>query len=295
MVNWSLLALKLSARLPLPVSHFIGGTVGWLASWMPIKPTRTADINLAICFPELAAFERRRLRRQAMANLGKMVLESGRIFLQPAPQTLSLIRQTSGTEMLEQAYREGRGMILATPHIGCWEMAGLWCGWNYPISSLYKPQPGAVNDIILESRERGGGRMFPTDTSGVRALLKALRRHEVVGILPDRSGRVGSVHAPFFGHPLLTSTLAPKLAARSGAPVFFAVCERLPCGRGYHLRFFPGDPEIGSPDEKTAAAALNRSVEKCIRTRPEQYWWTFKMFRRQPPGHSNPYKQKTRT
>lgn len=290
MINWSLLGLKLSALLSLPLSHTLGGAAGWLVSWLPTKPARVADINLAMCFPELDDRSRRRLRRRSMAHLGKMVAESGRIFLQPAEQTLDLIRETSGTELVEQAYREGRGMILATPHIGCWEMAGLWCGWHYPISSLYKPQPGALNEVILKSRERGGGHMFPTDTGGVRALLKALRRHEVVGILPDRAGRVGSVHAPFFGHPLLTSTLAPKLAARTGAPVFFALCERLPRGRGYHLHFSPGDPEIGNPDENIATAALNRSVEKCIRTCPEQYWWTYKIFRRTPPGMEKPYR-----
>ena len=292
MLNWSLLALKLSARLPLPVSHACGSAAGWLASWLPIEQTHVADVNLAICFPELLPRERRRLRRQSMAHLGCMITESGRMWLRPAEETLALVREVRGREQLEAAWQQGRGLILASPHIGCWEIAGLWCSRHFPMHSMYKPQPGAIDDIIRQSRERAGARLVPTDASGVRGLLKALRQQEAVGILPDRAAKTGSVFSPFFGRERLTPTLASKLALRTGAPVIFAMGERLPWGRGYRLHFVPAEPEIASPDEKTAARALSQSLEKCIRSLPGQYWWTYKLFRRPPPGLKKPYKKK---
>jgi Kdo2-lipid IVA lauroyltransferase/acyltransferase len=292
MADWNLLALKLSARLPLPVSHALGSMSGWLASWLPIEQVHVADINLARCFPELDARTRRRLRRRSMAHLGKMVAESGRIWLRPADETLDLVCEMHNREIIEQAWGEGRGLILASPHIGCWEIAGLWCSRHFPLHSMYKPQPGPIDEIIRKSRSRGGATLVPTNPGGVRALLRALRRKEAVGILPDRAAKTGSVFAPFFGHERLTPTLASKLALRTDAPIIFVVGERLPWGRGYRLHFVPGDPEIASPDEKTAARALNQSLEKCIRMLPEQYWWTHKMFRRPPPGLKKPYKKK---
>ena len=260
MINWSLLGLKLSSRLPLPLSHALGGAAGWLVSWLPTKPTGVADINLAMCFPELDDRARRRLRRRSMTHLGRMVAESGRIWLRPADDTLALVREVRGREIVEQAWEEGRGLILASPHIGCWEIAGLWCSRHFPLHTMYKPQRGPIDAVIRDSRARDGATLVRTDASGVRSLLKALRRQQAVGILPDRAGRVGSLHADFFGHPLLTPVLANKLAARTNAPVVFALGERLPRGRGYRLHFLRADEDIASPDEQTGARALNRSL-----------------------------------
>lgn len=291
-MNRTLLGLKLSARLPLAVNHLIGGTLGWIASWLPIEHVHVADVNLAICLPEFDARTRRRLRRRSMSHLGRLITESGRMWLRPADEALSLVREIRGRDALEAAWQQGRGLILASPHIGCWEIAGLWCSRHFPMHTMYRPQPGAIDEIIRESRARDGARLVPTDASGVRALLKALRQQQAVGILPDRAAKTGSVFAPFFGRERRTPTLASKLAARTGAPVVFVMGERLPWGRGYRLHFLPGDPDIASPDERTAARALNRSLEQCIRVLPEQYWWSYKLFRRPPPGLKKPYAKK---
>jgi len=76
--------------------------------------------------------------------------------------------------------------------------------------------------------------------------------------------------------------LVAKLAARSGAPVWFIAAERLSWGRGFRIHLRPAPRDIADP--VLGAAALNTGVEACIREWPEQYWWSYRRYRRQPPG-----------
>jgi Kdo2-lipid IVA lauroyltransferase/acyltransferase len=128
--------------------------------------------------------------------------------------------------------------------------------------------------------------LVATDTRGVRRLLQALRDGRAVGILPDQDpGDEGGRFAPFFGHPANTMLLLSRLAMRSGAPVFLLYAERLPRGRGYRLHFQRLSEAIGREPLDDSLAALNGAVEQAIRRRPEQYLWSYRRFKRQPPGY----------
>jgi KDO2-lipid IV(A) lauroyltransferase len=117
--------------------------------------------------------------------------------------------------------------------------------------------------------------------------VRALKGGAITAILPDqvpdrRSGRF----APFFGHPALTGTLSCKLIQQSGAQVFMATALRLPGVQGYRICFREPDADIYSEDLDTSLAALNQSVEALIREAPEQYLWSYRRFRRVPPGQT---------
>lgn len=141
-----------------------------------------------------------------------------------------------------------------------------------------------------------GGQVVATDAQGLRALLKALHRGEVLGILPDQDigsddGEVvtGRVFAPFFGIAASTMTLVSRLARKTGAAVFLTWAERLPRGQGYilHLRALPKVTEAATLEE--SVTALNQGVEAAVRTLPEQYLWAYRRFRTRPPGESRIY------
>jgi KDO2-lipid IV(A) lauroyltransferase len=145
-----------------------------------------------------------------------------------------------------------------------------------------------ADPVSARGRGRLGGTPVPTDGGGVKALLAALKRGELVGILPDHDPPEGAgKFAPLFGLPAHTMDLGPKLAARSGAPVNFIVAERLSWGRGFRFHVVPAPADIA--DAQTGAAAVNRGLETCIRRWPAQYWWSYKRFRRRPPGAPDPY------
>ena len=105
-------------------------------------------------------------------------------------------------------------------------------------------------------------------------LLKALRRGEAIGLLPDQApnSRAG-VWADFFGRPAYTMSLARKLQQTTGAAVITAVAERLPDGRGFRLKFQP------VPTQDFDESALNRIVENLVRSCPAQYMWSYNRHR----------------
>lgn len=227
-------------------------------------------------------------------QLGCLVMESGRVWLGSPEQVLKSVREVHGETHIQQALAGGRGVIIAAPHLGCWEMVNYYLSSRYPLTAMYRPQAGAVDQVILDSRERMGATLVPADRRGVRALSAALKRDELIGILPDQDPGAGGVFVDFFGVSAHSPVLLSKLANKSGAQVILAYAARLPGGRGFDLHFRLGSPVISDVDVSTATAALNRDVEACIREIPDQYLWTYRRFRRRPPGEPAIYPRRRR-
>jgi KDO2-lipid IV(A) lauroyltransferase len=73
-------------------------------------------------------------------------------------------------------------------------------------------------------------------------------------------------------------TLPARLAAANGARIVFALCERLPAGRGYRLRLVPFDEPL-SGDVETDTQRLNLALEALIRQCPAQYLWGYNRYK----------------
>jgi KDO2-lipid IV(A) lauroyltransferase len=222
---------------------------------------------------------------------GKGLLEAGPLWLWPRERVLGLVREVVGEPALEAAFATGRGVVLLAPHLGCWELAGLYCSARYPLTSLYQPfRLEGLDRLMRAARARAGARLVPATGAGVRALRRALARGEAIGILPDQDPAVGSgVFAPFFGVPAHTMTLALRLIQHSAAPAVFVFAERLGSGVGFRLHFVAADPGLADPPIDVAAASLNQGVERCIRQAPAQYLWVYKRFKTRPPGEAKVY------
>jgi KDO2-lipid IV(A) lauroyltransferase len=278
----------LAGLLSLPAVHAVGALIGLVASLVPNRMRQVTRRNLELCFPQWSAAERRRLERQSLIETGKTLCEAPIFWRKPRQTVLDLVRECPGIEAVHQAHAEGRGIVLLTPHFGAWELGGLYCSSQWPMTILYKPpKQAALDDPIREGRARFGAAVVPTDSSGVRALLRGLKNAEAVGILPDQEPTEGEgVFAPFLGHPALTMTLPMRLIARTRgerqARVFLTITERLPNARGFRQHYMPAEDDIYSDDMQLAAAALNRGVEACIRIAPTQYQWSYKRFRQRP-------------
>jgi KDO2-lipid IV(A) lauroyltransferase len=277
--------------LPLPLAQRVGAVVGWVLYRLNAGPCRIARINLGLCFPRHAEMEREILLRKNLMETGRAVAELGAMWLWPVSRVLDLLREVSGGDLLEQAMTQGRGVILVSPHLGMWEIIGLYASTRWPMTGLYRPpRMQILEGLTRYGRERAGARLVPTNASGVRALYKALGRGELVSILPDQDpDRETGVFAPFFGISANTMTLLPRLARKTGATVLITYAERLPRGRGYHLHIRSAPKCLVDTDIHQAAACLNRAVEECVRALPMQYQWTYKRFKTRPPGEARIY------
>jgi Kdo2-lipid IVA lauroyltransferase/acyltransferase len=240
-------------------------------------------INLVQVYPHLETAERRALARESLIHSTATMLELGFAWMGEPARLEASILEVQGREALDAAHARGRGMIVLAPHFGNWEMLNVWLSRHFPFTAMYEPPKIApLEPLIRHGRERMGTGLVPTNPRGVAALLKALRRGETVGILPDQVPSWGSgVFAPFFGRPAYTATLLPKLVARTDARVVTGVARRLP-GRGFALHFQPADARVYAADEATSAAGVNASVEAVIALDPAQYQWEYKRYRKTP-------------
>lgn len=288
LIRWLLRAF---AVLPLPLAHAVGTVIGWGLCLIPNELRRISGINIPLCLPELAPPQQRRLLRASLMEAGKTMSEAGALWLWPAPRLLSLVKTVSGEQHLRAAIESGKGAILTVPHLGAWEMIGLYCSRHYPMTSLYRPPRLAeVNEVVRRGRERLGAKLVPVDAGGVRALYQTLGRGELVGMLPDQEPGAGNgAFAPLFGIQANTMVLLSRLAIKTGAAVIFGYAQRLPRGRGYHLHFLPAPPTINAQPLEASVTVMNQMVEKLIRQRPEQYQWGYKRFRTRPAGEEKIY------
>lgn len=289
------LVLRLMSRLSLRSAHRLGTAIGWLAYRVPNRERRNARINIDLCLPQEPQVARRALLRRTLMENARTLTESPVLWSRTAETWRTLLREHGLGEMLRSLLGSGKGLIVAAPHLGSWE-AGLHALTRVaPVTALYRPpRETALEPIMTAGRARSGARLVPTSAKGIRSLYSALRRGELVAVLPDQQpkggGRGAGVFAPFFGVPAYTMTLIGRLARRTGCPVVFVFTERLPRGRGYRMHWLNAPPGIDAADPVLAATALNQGVESCVRICPDQYQWTYKRFQARPPGQPRLYR-----
>lgn len=285
--------LYLLAFCPLPLIHKVGFLLGWLiALSSQNRITQVTRTNIRLCFQQLSAQEQETLVKQSLIETGKTFTELSALWLWSVDAVLKQVRQVYGEHYLQQALQQGRGVVLLTPHLGAWEMAGLYASSRYPLTALYRPPKlSGLHDLIHTARERAGGRFVPTNNKGIKAVYQALYQGQVVGILPDQvPNEAGTgVFAPFFGISAYTMVLVSRLARKTGAAVIFTYAERLPASQGFHLHFLPGSTEIATAPIEVAVQALNQGIEQCIQACPVQYQWSYKRFKRRPEGEQPVY------
>lgn len=290
----SLLAAAVG-RLPWPLLRRLGDAIAWLWLRLDARESRVALRNLELAYPELLPAQRAALRRAVLRTTARQALETLRLWTRPHAQNLALIRDTRGVEHFEAALAAGKGVIVAAPHYGNWELLNQWLAARTPLAILYRPPESAVGEAFLRrARRDDGGRVTQVraEGPGIRQLFKRLRDGGVVGILPDQQPKAGDgAFAPFFDVPALTMTLVGRLAGRSGAAVLFAYCERTGPDLSFALHFEPAPDGLGGSDAAASLAALNAGVERIARRDPAQYQWTYKRYKARPSGRGedNPY------
>ncbi|NID04876.1 lipid A biosynthesis acyltransferase [Luteibacter jiangsuensis] len=274
------LLLRLVSLLPLRTVHAIGAWIGRRSLRSNSRSARYTAVNLRLTRPELGEAERADLLRRTMEEAGKSVAEVAAIWGGGAEKSLGLVREVVGGELFADALASGKGVIVAAPHLGCWELLNYWLCSKTPMAILYRPpRIQAIEALLRKVRGKLAPEQVRAEGAGVRTLFKRLGAGGTVGILPDQKPREGEGEfAPFFGVEALTMVLLPRLAARTGAIVLFSFAERLPDGEGFRIHVLPAPEGIDSTDLKVACTALNRGVEQCVERAFPQYQWHYKRY-----------------
>lgn len=272
---------RLLSLLPLCVLHALGGLLGLLIYWLSPTYRRHLQENLAQAGIDPS------VRGAVAAETGKQMVELSRIWMRPLDQAVPLVSEVVGWELVESARQAGKGVVFLTPHLGCFEITAQYLSSFGDITVLYRaPKSASAQQLILMGRKREHLHLAPADLSGVRALIKALKKGQMVGMLPDQAPKTGEgVWLKFFGRYAYTMTLAARLT-ETDAVSLLTWGERLPGGRGFRIHFsLPSRPLSGSTIER--AQQINHEIEALIRQCPTQYLWGYNRYKR-PGGAEAP-------
>jgi KDO2-lipid IV(A) lauroyltransferase len=282
------LLLRWLSRRPLRLLHAIGALLGWVVWALSPGYRRRVAANARRAGVSDAD------RRAAVAEAGRMSMEMPRLWLRPRGQPIADPVHWEGDALVERAIVAGRGLVFLTPHLGSFELCAQAYaerfGARQPVTVLYRPsRKAALRELEETARARPYLATAPATLGGVRQLMRALRRGETVGLLPDQVPPEGmGVWAPFFGEPAYTMTLAAKLVRQTGATLLAIWGERLPRGAGYRVEVLEmpvplrerGDLPIDEQEALLAdATAINRSMEALIARKPSQYLWGYHRYK----------------
>jgi KDO2-lipid IV(A) lauroyltransferase len=283
------LLLRLLALLPLRVLHGVGAGLGRLVLWRHGRMVRNIAVNLRIVRPQLHDTAQAALLHEVLIESGKSVSEIVKVWGAGAERALGLVREVRGEALFDAALAAGKGVIIAAPHLGCWELLNYWLGRKTSMAILYRPpRMAALEGLLRKVRGVLAPEQVRADGAGVRTLYKRLAAGGTVGILPDQKPREGEGQfVPFFDREALTMVLLPRLAARTGATVLFAFAERLPRGAGYRIHVLPAPERLADADLGIACSALNRGVQTCVELAFAQYQWQYKRYSAE--GRPSPY------
>ena len=268
---------------PLRLLHAVGGLLGWLV-WL-CSPTYRRRLRLNA---ELAGVPAHAWRR-SIAEAGRMVAETPWLWLRANDAMIGRLVTWRNAEELDAAVAKGGPLVILTPHMGSFEMAGRAYAARYghrqPITVLYRPaRQRALREFQESARQAPTMHTAPANLSGVRQMLRALKRGEAVGLLPDQVPPDGQgVWAPFFGKPAYTMTLASRLRQQTGAEFHVLRCERLPRGAGYTIHV-SRPLRIGAVGTDPAAlvdaaTVVNETMEQVIMSDPGQYLWGYNRYK----------------
>lgn len=277
--------------LPFKAIMWLGAKLGRLAAAISDRRRMIARKNIALCFPDLSEQERERLFYRSMESVGQGLMDSGIAWFWPKWR-LNKILDVEGQSLLFDTLEKEQGILFFSYHFTSLEIALASMNRLHPQQNygVYRPHANKVYEYVMrKGRERHGPDTTALPKSGVRTMVKALRKGKIVFYIPDQDyGRRYSVFVPFMGVEAATVTAPSQLAKMGRAKVLSFCAFRKHDGSGYSVKIYPELEGYGE-DEQADALQLNQFLQGLIEDYPEQYLWVHRRFKSRPDGERNFY------
>jgi Kdo2-lipid IVA lauroyltransferase/acyltransferase len=247
------------------------------------KLRRVARINLGFAFPGQTEKEREQIISSVFHSIARLLVSLARFPDLDADNISSWIGY-EGLENYLDAKRLNRGVLVATAHLGNWELSAFSHAFmTEHMHVMVRPLDNPLIDQLVEERRTLSGNLLIQKRDAARAVIKALRANEAVGILCDQNTTASEgVFVDFFGKQACASAAFVKLAHHSGAAVVpgFAIWDD--SSRRYRLRFYPAIAMSG--DVAADTQSIHSLFERVIREYPDQWLWIHRRWKTRPTG-----------
>lgn len=280
------LALRAAAApllaLPRGAALGTGAALGRLARRPFGLRKAVADQNLALAFPGLSRDARDAICVGMYEHFGRMIVDALRSGASAGREVVPLVHADREVALLKDLLRRGRGLLVLTGHLGNWE-AGIpfLAQHGLPVTAVWKPQANPWVAGYLDRLRVGLGlETIPMPEARV-AVPAALRAGKIVALVADQAPIRGDIRVPFFGRPTRTFAGPGHFAAQTGAPVVVGAIFSNGDGGFRVAHDVLEEAPRGEPEELVPRIArLYRArLEAFIRTAPEQYLWTHRLWR----------------
>ena len=244
---------------------------------------RAALHNLAFAYPDMSEEERTSIADGMFRSLGRMIYSFSRLPRINAGNVDQWIGY-EGLEHYQAAKAEGRGILIATAHLGNWELSAFTHAiMTEPMHLVVRPLDNPRIDQFVERRRRLTGNQVIAKGDAPRAILRALRKNEAIGVLIDQNTSLREgVFVNFFGVPACATSAFARLAARTGAVVIPGYALWSEARQRYVLRFDAAVPITG--DVQADTQRIHTHLENVIRQYPDQWFWLHRRWKTRPPG-----------
>jgi KDO2-lipid IV(A) lauroyltransferase len=275
-------------RLPLPLAAALSRTTTRTLDLALPKLRRVARINLAFAMPELAPVEREATISGVFESLARLLLAMARF---PDLNAANVGHWISyeGLEHYLEAKRRGQGILVATAHLGNWELSAFTHAlMTEPMNVMVRSLDNPLLDDLVESRRALSGNRLILKRDAARLVIRALKNNEAVGILVDQNTAASEgVFVNFFGKLACAGSAFVKLAQHSGAAVVpgFALWDK--SRARYVLRFYPEIVLTGDVGRDTQR--IHALIESVIREYPDQWMWIHRRWKTRPEGEPQLY------
>jgi KDO2-lipid IV(A) lauroyltransferase len=273
-----------------------------------VPPALRPPIHLATTLVCFAAMPRE--RRAARANLHRITGRGGAAALGAAFRVFynfskfmvaytdlesfraeGVLRRVEGADeaarFLDALLAPGRGLVLATLHLGNWETGlALLASRGRPVHVVLRREEIEADAIAMRLRERPGVRPVAAGESPLDALdlLLALRRGEIVAVQGDRAWGAAARRAMLFGAPARLPAGPFLLAQAAGAPLALVCVPFLGHRRSRLIVEGPIEVAEGEAGLAAATAEFARRVEAVVRRYPTQWFNFFPVWDGGPEG-----------
>ncbi|SEA69095.1 MULTISPECIES: lysophospholipid acyltransferase family protein [Acidovorax] len=279
--------MRVLAHVPLPALRAMGWCLGQLLYLLAVPRRKVALRNLALCFPDAPAAQRRRWAREVFVVFSQTWLD--RSWLWAAPREVVLERVK-----LQGALHELDGdtpTIIFAPHFLGMDAGGLALPLRTQraFTSIFSTHPDpAVDAWFMAGRQRFGDVRMLNRADGVKPIISNLRKGGLLYLLPDMDfGPNESIFVPFYGVRAATVPSLPRFARLGRAKVVGMYTRLTPTG--YVAEITPAWEGYPSDDVEADTAQMNLRLQSYIDTMPGQYYWVHKRFKTRPPGEPSVY------
>ncbi|MDE3088170.1 MAG: lysophospholipid acyltransferase family protein [Chloroflexota bacterium] len=263
--------------LPARFGYWLFARIGDLVFLLTARKQPTYFYNLRrVLGDQATAAHQNAIARKAFQNLLKNYFDLFRWHKITKEKIREQLGALHGFEHLESAIKQGKGVIAGSGHFGAWDLV-INLAAAYLDTPIVVPaeriKPEKLFEYVLALRRSQGIEMVPLDIAP-RALIKALRDKQMVGLAYDRDLTQTGPLVNFFGAPTQMPDGAVQLALKYGSPVIIGFSVRQPDNRSVVFIEPPlefarsGDRQHDIQDGVQQIAAV---LEKYIRQYPDQW------------------------